>query len=138
MRIRVCRREERFEVEAVQGAEFHVAFGDAVQEGFLRAEIVESALLVALCKDKARQVTHLVSPLLGSPYDSSTSSRTGLRRFHAPDAPRRLLGRTGSEDFMAMVKLRYSVSGERLCQGLKVGCGQPISAVQGAMRGCEV
>lgn len=45
--------------------------------------------------------TYRVSPLLGSPYDSSTSSRTGLRRFHAPDAARRLLGRFGSEDLMA-------------------------------------
>ena len=41
-----------------------------------------------------------VSPLLGRPYDSRTSSRTGLSRFHAPDAPRRLLGRIGSEDFI--------------------------------------
>jgi hypothetical protein len=44
--------------------------------------------------------SYRVSPLLGRPYDSSTSSRTGLRRFHAPDAPRRLLGRMGSEDFI--------------------------------------
>jgi hypothetical protein len=41
-----------------------------------------------------------VSPFEGRPYVSRTSSRTGLRRFHAPDAPRRLLGRMGSEDLM--------------------------------------
>jgi hypothetical protein len=43
-----------------------------------------------------------VSPLEGRPYVSRTSSRTGLRRFHAPDAPRRLLGRIGSEDLMVV------------------------------------
>jgi hypothetical protein len=43
-----------------------------------------------------------VSPLLGKPYVSSTSSRTGLRRFHAPEAARRLLGRMGSEERMVM------------------------------------
>jgi len=44
-----------------------------------------------------------VSPLEGSPYVSRTSSRTGFSRFHAPEAARRLLGRPGSEDFIALV-----------------------------------
>lgn len=47
--------------------------------------------------------TYRVSPLEGRPYVSRTSSRTGLRRFHAPDAPRRLLGRMGSEDLIVAV-----------------------------------
>jgi hypothetical protein len=42
-----------------------------------------------------------VSPFEGRPYVSSTSSRTGFRRFHAPDAPRRLLGRIGSVDLIS-------------------------------------
>jgi hypothetical protein len=47
-----------------------------------------------------------VSPLEGRPYVSRTSSRAGFRRLHAPDAPRRLLGRTGSDDRMAVVGVR--------------------------------
>src|SRR5690242_70568 len=42
--VRVCRGEERVEVSPVEGAQFHVALGDAVEEGFLRAEVVESGV----------------------------------------------------------------------------------------------
>jgi hypothetical protein len=82
--------------------------------------------------------THRVSPLLGSPYDSSTSSRTGLRRFQAPDVPRRLLGRIGSEDFIdgCCVGLWLACMFERLLQGLRLRCCQPISAVEGVMHHC--
>lgn len=60
-----------------------------------------------------------------------------MRRFHAPDAPRRLLGRAGSDDFI--VRRGFNVvmrlMWERRYYGLKVGCCQPISAVEGAMLG---
>src|SRR5690242_6013308 len=87
---------------------------------------------VSICKQ-----TYRVSPLLGSPYDSSTSSRTGLRRFHAPDAPRRLLGRAGSDDFITRqrVTVVMRLVWERRYYGLKVYCYQPIAAVEGAMLG---
>jgi hypothetical protein len=53
-----------------------------------------------------------VSPFEGRPYVSRTSSRTGLRRFHAPDAPRRLLGRMGSEDLM-FAEIAVECEGDR-------------------------
>lgn len=40
---------------------------------------------------------HLVSPFDGRPYSSSVSAGAGLRRSprcHAPEAPRRLVGRS--------------------------------------------
>ena len=51
---------------------------------------------------QCKRATYRVSPLEGSPYVSKTSSRTGFRRFQAPEAARRLLGRAGSDDFMVL------------------------------------
>jgi hypothetical protein len=48
--------------------------------------------------------TNLVSPLDGSPYVSKVSSRTGFKRFQAPDAPRLLDGRVWSVAFISCVE----------------------------------
>lgn len=98
------RGEEAVEFFAVEGAELHVALDDAVEVGFLRFEVIEPAGRVSR-RHRRRGGTWMyrVSPLLGSPYVSRMSSRTGLRRFHAPDAPRRLLGRAKSEGRMPAV-----------------------------------